>query len=83
MLMTQFSEQQFTVQPNITQVNKMAVKARQIAITSIKPIFNADVTHLGYPNKDLQALRIKVEGPQNSINYFHRLLEGGHLTVLS
>lgn len=77
-LMT-LKEDSILVRPEIGLLNRFAQKAKQVAITSISPVFSASEAES--QRRSLQALRIQVEGPQRSLNYFNRLIEGADLKV--
>lgn len=72
-----FTEESHLVRPDIGMLNRYAQKARQVAITAINPVFSA--AEAESKRRALQALRIQVEGPQKSLHYFNRLLEGANL----
>jgi hypothetical protein len=73
-----YTEESHLVRPNIGLLNRYAQKAKQVAITSINPVFSG--AEAESKRRELQALRIQVEGPQKSLSYFHRLIEGANLT---
>lgn len=78
--MLKFIEQTFTIRNDIGQLNEFAQKAKQVAITAINPVFTAGSgADSEAQRRDLMALRIQVEGPTQSVNYFKRLMEGGNL----
>lgn len=74
-----FLEESLLVQPKIGLLNRYAQKAKQVAITAVNPVFSASEAESN--RRGLQALRIQVEGPQKSLNYFNRLIEGANLKV--
>ncbi len=74
-----FNEESILVRPQISLLNRYAQKAQQVAITAVNPVFS------GYEaeshRRNLTALRIRVEGPPKSLNYFNRLIEGANLKM--
>jgi hypothetical protein len=74
-----FTEESMLVQPKIGLLNRYAQKAKQVAITAINPVFSG--AEAENHRRALQALRIQVEGPQKSLSYFNRLIEGANLKV--
>jgi hypothetical protein len=74
-----FTEESILVRPNIGLLNRYAQKAKQVAITAISPIFSGSEAESR--RRELQALRIQIEGPQKSLSYFNRLIEGADLKV--
>lgn len=75
----QFTEESLLVRPEIRLLNRYAQKAKQVAITAINPVFSGSEAESH--RRNLQALRIQVEGPQKSLSYFNRLIEGADLKV--
>jgi hypothetical protein len=75
----EFTEESIVVRPQIGLLNRYAQKAKQVAITSINPIFSASEAE--NQRRDLLALRIQVEGPSRHLSYFNRLIEGANLKV--
>ncbi len=74
-----FIEESILVRPDIGEVNRYARRAKQVAITSISPVFSASEAES--ERRRLQALRIQVEGPQKSLSYFNRMIEGANLKI--
>ncbi len=74
-----FTEESLLVLPQIRLLNRYAQKAKQVAITSINPVFSASEAES--QRRGLQALRIQVEGPQKHLSYFNSLIEGANLKV--
>jgi hypothetical protein len=72
-----FSEESMLVRPEIRLLNRYAQKAKQVAITAINPVFSGSEAESR--RRELQALRIQVEGPQRSLNYFNHLIENADL----
>ncbi len=72
-----FIEESILVRPEIRLLNRYAQKAKQVAITSINPVFSASEAESH--RRDLQALRIQVEGPPKHLSYFNSLIEGANL----
>ncbi len=74
-----FSEESILVRPEIRLLNRYAQKAKQVAITSINPVFSASEAES--ERRNLQALRIQIEGPQKHLSYFNRLIENANLKM--
>ena len=72
-----FSEESLLVRPEIGLINRYAQKAKQVAITSVNPVFGA--ADAESQRRALQALRIQVEGPRQHLSYFNKLIEGANL----
>ncbi len=75
----EFTEESIVVRPNIGLLNRYAQKAKQVAITSINPIFSPAEAET--QRRNLMALRIQVEGPKKHLSYFNRLIEGANLKM--
>lgn len=75
----QFVEESYLVQPRISLLNRFAQKAKQVAITSVNPVFSH--AEAEDARQRLMALRIQVEGPSRSLARFRHLLEGANLNV--
>lgn len=75
----QYIEESILIRPDIGRLNQYAQKAKQVAILSINPVFSSYEAET--QTRALQALRIQVEGTQNAMRYFNRLLEGANLKV--
>jgi len=73
------SEQSLLVKPNIEQLNRFAQRVKQVAITSVNPVFSPSQAE--DHRRNLMALRIQVEGPSRSLQAFTRLLDGADFRI--
>ncbi len=60
------------VKPNIGLLNEYVRKVREVAISSIDPVFAGD---------ELEAFSIRVEGPPRHMSYFNRLIKAADFKV--
>jgi hypothetical protein len=63
------------VAPNIRLVNKYLRKAKNVAVSSLHPVYGA--TDPGV----LEAFNLSLEGPPQHISYLHRLLSEANLKI--
>ena len=73
--MMKFQTAYITVQPNLSKVNKYLSKTKKVAVTQVNPIFGSS----SEAERELQALRLHIEGPQQQLKQLSQMLNAAGL----
>jgi hypothetical protein len=73
--MMDFQTAYITVQPNLPKVNKFLSKTKKVAVTQVNPIFGESCD----AERELQALRLHIEGPVQQLQQLSQLLNSAGL----
>ena len=81
-------EESMVVQPKLTMLQKISDTVKQVAFTSVDPVFvesaglishNQSYSQVESARRELIGFRLQVEGPEKHVNYFQRLLKEANL----
>ena len=80
-------EQSMVVQPRLSMLQKIAEKVKQVAFTSLHPVFmEADLLRNQQEcceaesvRRELIGFRLQVEGPEKHVSYFQHLCKEANL----